>query len=303
MPPSHKEYAAHFKIAVAGNRGAGKSSLVQRFFGRELSGGYVPSSAIEFDIGIVGRKKFEFWELTGDALHHPGIPHTYKQAHGVLLAFNLADMHALQHLLERLAYLRQLLGQAVPIVFVGTQCKTKDRISHSAVKSFFAENKLSLMDYVETDVVHDVNIAKPMLLLVDKIKQIREPAADSKRKAVDMLTLRKVLIKALQAYVDEVALKSMVDSTPAVNFAYGFKCVLFRESRAANRRANYFYAKQMVDDLSNGSNDIADVFARVKKDRNDLAKDMQTFSWFYHNHGINSKALNKVIKGARRLYK
>lgn len=93
----------------------------------------------------------------------------------------------------------------------------------------------------------------------------------------------------LQAYVDRVKSHKHRDGT--INFEHNF--YFFAKSRAANRRASYELALELLKDLDDPDANIASVFANANTRRNMLFTDRQ-----YKNRGINSKPLKAVINMA-----
>lgn len=99
----------------------------------------------------------------------------------------------------------------------------------------------------------------------------------------------------MKRYVNRI--ESHVDLNDKPDYSYGF--LFFVESRAINRRANYFLAKQLLKDLLNPHATIASVFEMVCNNRDNIVAGNEfTEAQREHVRGIHSSELNGVIKDA-----
>lgn len=108
------------------------------------------------------------------------------------------------------------------------------------------------------------------------------------------------LIQQLTDYINRI--QSHKNNQGKNDYTYGFW--FFTDSRALNRRANYKLAKQFHKELNNGSS-ISSVFlnfpAKRAKLKDKASGKKLNESPDYVERGINSKALNTIIKTALKI--
>lgn len=106
------------------------------------------------------------------------------------------------------------------------------------------------------------------------------------------------LIWDLQKYIARIE-RSSTSKIP--NFRHGFW--FMQDTRAANRKANYHLAKQLVNKLMYETNlSIHEIFDDIKGQRDSIIMNPEIFrSTRFPNRGINSSELNAIIKKAQKL--
>lgn len=103
-------------------------------------------------------------------------------------------------------------------------------------------------------------------------------------------TFRQSIIEKLEAYVTRI-------ESYQGNYAQGFW--FFPESRAINRELNYKLAKQLLNTLKEGNENIASVFTNLEAKKNAFADD-KALPW-YGVTGIHSVQLKEIIEAVENM--
>lgn len=110
---------------------------------------------------------------------------------------------------------------------------------------------------------------------------------------------REQLMQSLRDYISRI--ESHKKPGGQIDFAYGFH--FYKNSQAINREANYLLAKQMLEQLSEPSNKIENIFnaKAISASRSLLASEHHlTTRADYVDRGINSSDLNEIIKSGQK---
>lgn len=92
---NYNDYDYTFKIALTGNSGVGKSSLMMRFTDDYFTESLIPTIGVDFKIRSIDVNnkvvKFSIWDTAGQERFEAIVKAYYKGIHACVIIFDLTD--------------------------------------------------------------------------------------------------------------------------------------------------------------------------------------------------------------------
>ena len=178
-----------FKIILVGNSSVGKTSLINRYMGFGFEEKYPCTINADFKIKslsineVIGAE-LTVWDTCGQEKYKALTRQYFKDAHGVILLYDVTNEDSFKGLTSWLAEIRNNSNKDVSIVLVGNKIDLNDRkITKEVASEFAIKNGLF---YFETSSKDGLNIDVPFENLAkDIVKKIKENADNETNETVD----------------------------------------------------------------------------------------------------------------------
>ena len=156
-------FSAFFKILLIGDLGVGKSCVILRYVEGDFPGNIMSSIGVDFktkQIEIEDRLiKLTIWDTAGQERYKSLTRHYFKDAHGVILIYDVADRRSFEGLDKWLEEIKNnMLKDGVSIILIGNKIDLPFRnVTKEEGESFANKNDLL---YLETSSKEGTNIEK-----------------------------------------------------------------------------------------------------------------------------------------------
>ena len=178
-----------FKIILVGNSSVGKTSLINRYMGFGFEEKYPCTINADFKIKslsineVIGAE-LTVWDTCGQEKYKALTRQYFKDAHGVILLYDVTNEDSFKGLTSWLAEIRNNSNKDVSIVLVGNKIDLNDRkITKEVASEFAIKNGLF---YFETSSKDGLNIDVPFENLAkDIVKKIKENADNETNETVE----------------------------------------------------------------------------------------------------------------------
>ncbi len=309
-PPSPlyvPQYDYYVKFMLIGDAGVGKTSLLNRYVNNRYSSEYKASIGFDFLI----KKCFDseqkkvgiyIWDEAGQEEYRINPNKIYLHTDAVIVVFDVTNENSFKKAVQRLAEFKKTVPNDCNIILIGNKCDDVDNrvVTKKAVEEFMQLSPLQPITYFETSAKTGENVncvfTSAANLVMNRLLPAKASASSSTPNNTDA-NRRDALIADLQKYINRIN----PTNTAKPDFSHGFW--FFKNSRALNREANYYLAKELLNELTNESGEtIEAIFDRtnVNGRRFDL---MDTHGILqnpnYVNRGIRSAELNSIINKAK----
>ena len=164
-----------FKILVAGEGGAGKTSLLRRYVDGMFDESNVMTVGVDFFTKDVlfdnVHCSLQLWDLGGQKRFRYLLDNYVMGARGALLLFDLTMMPKIGDILEWVNITR-LHDINLPIILVGTKNDLEDFIAVDDESAHHIKNAFNMIDYIKTSSKTGYNVDKLFDLLAKKLTEV-----------------------------------------------------------------------------------------------------------------------------------
>jgi len=164
-----------FKILVAGEGGAGKTSLLRRYVDGMFDESNVMTVGVDFFTKDVlfdnVHCSLQLWDLGGQKRFRYLLESYVMGARGALLLFDLTRMPKIGDILEWVNITR-LHDINLPIILVGTKNDLEDFIAVDDESALHIKNAFNMIDYIKTSSKTGYNVDKLFDLLAKKLTKV-----------------------------------------------------------------------------------------------------------------------------------
>jgi len=161
------------KLALIGDSGVGKSSLLARFASPdEYSDTHVTTLGVDFRLRTVqvGDKcvKLHMWDTGGQERFRAITPAYYRSVDGIILVYDVTDSRTFDHTSQWLADVERYAENSPHIMLVGNKAdlESQREVTEQAAQAFADEHKLT---FIETSAKTSTNVEAAFLLLTQDI--------------------------------------------------------------------------------------------------------------------------------------
>ena len=161
------------KIVIIGDSGVGKSSIIVRFADNKYDDYFLPTIGLEFSIKKItiddNLYKIHMWDLAGQERFRSITTSYYRNAQGILLAFDIANLDSFKNVEKWLFDIYKYSGDNTKIILIGTKSdlETERKISRENAEKFAKSINVS---YYEISSKTNININE---VFEDMVKQIK----------------------------------------------------------------------------------------------------------------------------------
>lgn len=164
-----------FKILVAGEGGAGKTSLLRRY----VDGMFDESNIITVGVDFFTKDilfdnvhcSLQLWDLGGQKRFRHLLDSFVMGSRGALLLFDLTRMPKIGDILEWVNIVR-LHDINLPIILVGTKIDLDDFIAVDDESALHIKNVFNMIDYIKISSKTGYNVDKLFDLLAKKLTEV-----------------------------------------------------------------------------------------------------------------------------------
>ena len=168
------------RIILVGDSNVGKTSLINRFMGNDFQENYQCTINVDFKIKTITfsssiAAELKIWDTCGQERFKSLTSKYFKDAHGVVLVFDVSDLSTFKNLSFWLKEIKNNSNSNIKpeIILVANKIDLEDRkVTNETGKEFANKNKIM---YVETSAKNGLNIDTPFEKLADVlITKIKE---------------------------------------------------------------------------------------------------------------------------------
>ncbi len=161
------------KIVVVGDGGVGKTTMLHRYIKNE----FLVDTKMTIGVGFFqkyvsledGRKVYlQLWDFGGEKHFRAFLDSYVLGANGALLLFDLTLMKTLNQIDNWVKIVRKY-NSTLPIVFIGSKCDLKEKISVSDDYALQFKEKYNFFEYIKTSSKTGENIEKVFELITKKV--------------------------------------------------------------------------------------------------------------------------------------
>jgi small GTP-binding protein len=164
-----------FKILVAGEGGAGKTSLLRRYVDGMFDESTVMTVGVDFFTMEMefdnAHCSLQLWDLGGQRRFRYLLDSYVMGARGALLLFDLTKMPKIGNILEWVNIVR-LHDINLPILLVGSKMDLEDFIAVDDESALHIKNAFNMIDYIKTSAKTGYNVEDTFKLLVRKLTEV-----------------------------------------------------------------------------------------------------------------------------------
>ena len=161
------------KMVVVGEASSGKTTMVNRLCGNDISNGYEPTIGVEFNSNVIRYKdymiKIQYWDTAGDKCFAPIIKNYYKNIVGLYLVIDLCCRNSIRTLTY---WFNEIFNnkseEDIKIIVIGNKCKSKNRVITEGKVLEYLKYKKNI-DYIEISAINNENIDKINDTMLDYI--------------------------------------------------------------------------------------------------------------------------------------
>jgi len=161
-----------FKILLAGNGGAGKTSLLRRYIDGFFDESTIMTVGVDFFIKELicddARCLLQLWDLGGQERFRYLLENFVMGARGALLLFDLTRMPKIGDILEWVNIAR-LHDFNLPILLIGTKLDLEDLIAVDDESALHLKNTFNMIDFIKTSAKTGYNVEKAFEMITKKL--------------------------------------------------------------------------------------------------------------------------------------
>jgi len=161
-----------FKILLAGNGGAGKTSLLRRYVDGFFDESTIMTVGVDFFIKELicddARCLLQLWDLGGQERFRYLLENFVMGARGALLLFDLTRMPKIGDILEWVNIAR-LHDFNLPILLIGTKLDLEDLIAVDDESALHLKNTFNMIDFIKTSAKTGYNVEKAFEMITKKL--------------------------------------------------------------------------------------------------------------------------------------
>ena len=149
-----------FKVILLGNSCVGKTSILNRFIGKQFSSTYKCTVGVEFKIKSIlldpyTSSELKIWDTCGEEKFKSITRQYYKDANGVILLYDLSDKKTFDSLNNWLKEIRNNAPKYCSIIVVGNKADLERKVSNDDAMTFAKNENVS---YLEVSAKNGINI-------------------------------------------------------------------------------------------------------------------------------------------------
>ncbi|OHT17228.1 GTP-binding protein YPT1 [Tritrichomonas foetus] len=173
-------FAAAYSVAIVGNSGVGKTSILQRLYKQTFSNNNLPTIGIEYKAHLVPIEgetvKFVIWDTSGQDRFRNIVINYFKIVHGVIIVFDLTDRKSFIDINRWLEYIR-LLNSSDPVIFlVGNKSDEESHFVEYEINEFAQNHNFR---YFELSAKDNINIEEAFSLFFQEIHRLNKNDSES----------------------------------------------------------------------------------------------------------------------------
>jgi len=115
-----------FKVIIIGDSGVGKTSILSRFAGEDVTKSHISTIGIDFKIRTIkingDEVKLQIWDTAGQERYETITTQYYRRAHGVILVYDISRRHSYDNMRKWLKYVDEYANSNVKMIIVGNKC-------------------------------------------------------------------------------------------------------------------------------------------------------------------------------------
>lgn len=124
MEKTGKQYL--FKVIIVGDSGVGKTCMLSRFVGEDVTKSHISTIGIDFKIKnleIEGDEiKLQIWDTAGQERYETITTQYYRRAHGVVLVYDISREDSFANMRKWLKYVDEYASSDIKLIMVGNKC-------------------------------------------------------------------------------------------------------------------------------------------------------------------------------------
>ena len=164
-------YEPRIKLLIIGDQNVGKTSIIYQYVKKEFSPNVLGTNGIDYLLKeeLIDEKKvkLQIWDTAGQERYRSITASFYRNAQGIILAFDLSNLESFEKLKLWINSLKIHLGeQSVNMIVFGNKSDLERAVNKNIVDNFIKESKI---EYFEGSAKDNINISESFVCLIKKI--------------------------------------------------------------------------------------------------------------------------------------
>ncbi len=165
-----------FKVAIVGEEGVGKTSLILRFVNDSFKDNYIPTLGVNFMMkDLPNNTRLIIWDIGGQNIWKAKLPLYLKGSDGAIIIYDVTRPHTFKEVDAWISRIQEIVRQDLPFIVVANKKDLiKERkVSEEEAKKYLNHKKFSF--YYESSAKTGENVE----LFFKQIAQILTEHAES----------------------------------------------------------------------------------------------------------------------------
>ena len=188
---SKTTYDILFRLVLIGDSGVGKTALLLRYTDDTFDPSFMATIGIDFKIKTIDiegkRVKLQVWDTAGQEQFHSVSWAYYRNAHGVMLLYDLTDVRSFLHISEWVEDIRAHAPSNIKQILIGNKCDiTEAQRVIDKEKGAALAQELGI-PFLETSAKMCINVEMAFEMIT--MDMMRSTAATEERRQLDLVNL------------------------------------------------------------------------------------------------------------------
>ncbi|XP_052096278.1 ras-related protein Rab-43-like [Mytilus californianus] len=179
-----------FKIILVGDANVGKTSFVRRFTTGHFQRDCKATIGVDFTVQTLQLDgkivKLQIWDTTGQERFRSLIKGYYRNAHAVLVMYDITDTESLKSCVRWMNDVRINSGEDIPQILLGNKC---DKLSSRTVSSSDGERfarQHNMMSFLETSAKDGRNVDDAFYKLAQELYRTHSEPMDYRSDSIKL---------------------------------------------------------------------------------------------------------------------
>ncbi|XP_064421822.1 ras and EF-hand domain-containing protein [Latimeria chalumnae] len=167
-----------YRLVLAGDAGAGKSSFLLRLCMNEFRGDIPTTLGVDFQIKKLlvdgERTTLQIWDTAGQERFRSIAKSYFRKAHGVLLMYDVTSETSFLNVREWIDEIMNSTDKPVPVILIGNKIDLRDELPESSMVNTLHGEKLAMTYnslFCETSAKDGTNVVEAVLHLAREVKK------------------------------------------------------------------------------------------------------------------------------------
>ncbi|XP_041074567.1 ras and EF-hand domain-containing protein-like isoform X2 [Polyodon spathula] len=167
-----------YRLVLAGDAGAGKSSFLLRLCMNEFRGNIPTTLGVDFQMKKLlvdgERTMLQIWDTAGQERFRSIAKSYFRKAHGVLLLYDVTSDRSFLNIREWIDEIRDSTDNPIPLILIGNKCDLRAEMPESSCVNTAHGEKLAMTYnslFCETSAKDGTNVVEAVLHLAREVRK------------------------------------------------------------------------------------------------------------------------------------
>ncbi|XP_033901735.3 ras and EF-hand domain-containing protein-like isoform X1 [Acipenser ruthenus] len=173
-----QELGPMYRLVLAGDAGAGKSSFLLRLCMNEFRGNIPTTLGVDFQMKKLlvdgERTTLQIWDTAGQERFRSIAKSYFRKAHGVLLLYDITSERSFLNIREWIDEIRDSTDNPIPLILIGNKCDLRAEMPESSCVNTAHGEKLAMTYnslFCETSAKDGTNVVEAVLHLAREVRK------------------------------------------------------------------------------------------------------------------------------------